>query len=318
MSRSYRVRLDQRVPMRDGVQLYGALYVPAVGERFPVLLTRTTYSTQRPDYVEYACRFAEAGYAVLLVDCRGRYESEGKWRPYFCEVDDGIDTQRWVAEQPWCDGTIGTFGRSYVGFTQILPAPFRCPQVKALMPVANQEDNYGHMRVDGVLQLQVAMNFVWLGDRTIQDVIGLGITHDGVVDMREVYRRLPLISALDDIADRPFYREVIRHHRFDDFWKEYSMKGKYSDVETPAYFVTGWYDNLVHEEFKCFTGWVRDARSEEARTKSKLLVGPWPHAPMGSADSFGDIDFGPGGALDAVGAASCCAVLPCHAVRAPE
>ena len=52
MSRSYRVRLGQRIPMRDGVKLYGALYIPAEGERFPVLLTRTRYSTQRPDYAE--------------------------------------------------------------------------------------------------------------------------------------------------------------------------------------------------------------------------------------------------------------------------
>jgi hypothetical protein len=295
-SDNIRVRLDQRIPMRDGIDLYGALYLPAEGERFPVILTRTIYSTQNSYYVGAACRFARGGYAALMVDSRGRYESEGLWRPYFCEVEDGQDTQEWVAKQPWCDGNVGMFGRSYVGYTQILPAPFRVPCMKALAPQANQEDNYGHMRYNGVLQLQNAMNFIWLGNRTNQT-----ISQSGPIDIEQVYRRLPLITALDDIAERPFYREVIQHNRFDEFWKSYSMKGRYAECETPAYFQTGWYDNLLHEGFKCFRGWSSEARTENARKKSRLIVGPWPHTQMGSARPFGDIDFGPEAEMDLLG-----------------
>ena len=296
MTAEIRIQLDFQIPMRDGVNLYGAMYRPvdAATKSFPVLLVRTIYSTQHPYYVEMACRFARAGYAVLLVDSRGRYESQGEWQPYFCEVEDGIDTQQWTAAQPWCDGNIGMFGRSYVGYTQILPARFRCPTVKALVPMANQEDNYGHMRVDGALQLQNVMNFIWLGNRTNQTITA----SDGPIDMDKLYRRLPLISALDDVADRPFYREIIRHNRFDEFWKDYSLKGQYSEVETPAYFMTGWYDNLVHEGFKCFAGWSTHARTEATRKQTKLLVGPWPHNPMGSREPFGDIEFGPNAAMD--------------------
>lgn len=296
MTHDIRVQLDHRVTMRDGVNLYGALYRPVDGETFPVLLVRTIYSTQHPYYIQAATRFAHEGYAVLLVDSRGRYESEGVWQPYFCEIEDGIDTQNWVARQPWCDGNIGMFGRSYLGFTQLLPAPFRCPQVKALVPQANQEDNYGHMRYNGVLQLQNVMNFIWLGNRTNQTIV-----QGGAINMHDVYKRLPLMTALDDIADRPFYREVIEHDRFDEFWTAYSMKGKYQECETPAFFQTGWYDNLLHEGFKCYRGWSQEARTDEARKKSKLLVGPWPHNPLGGGGQFGDVDFGHAAAMDMLG-----------------
>jgi putative CocE/NonD family hydrolase len=290
-----RIRLDLRIPLRDGVHLYGALYRPAQGERFPVIYAHTIYSTLHPYYVDAAARFARAGYAVLLVDSRGRYESEGVWHPYFCEAQDAYDVQQWVGRQPWCDGALGMFGRSYVGFTQILPAPFRCPHVKALVPMINQEDNYGHHRYNGVLQLQNAMNFLWLGNRTNQK-----LTEDATIDMARVYRRLPLISALDDYCDRPFYREIIRHNRFDEFWKAYSMKDRYDQVETPAYFMTGWYDNLLHEGFKCFRGWTTRARSPEARRLSRLLVGPWMHGGMGSAAPFGDVTFGAEAGMDLI------------------
>lgn len=289
------IQLDLRIPMRDGVRLYAVLYCPVKGEPFPVLLIRSPYSTQHPRYIDWAMRFAKNGYAVIMQDSRGRYESEGTWRPYIDETNDGYDTQQWIGVQPWCNGRIGTFGISYPGFTQILPAPLRSPYVKGLVPIANQEDNYGHLRYNGVLQLENAINFLWIGHRTLQNA------PRDLMDLEQVHRRLPLISALDDIADRPFYRELIQHALFDDFWKSYSMKGQYSEVEVPAYFITGWYDNLLHETFKCFTGWKSHARTPEVRAQSKLLVGPWTHTQIGSAASFGDVDFGPAAAVDIPG-----------------
>jgi len=307
-----RVHLDLKVPMRDGILLSADLYRPPTGERFPALLCRTIYDNQRPRDVEWAFAFAQHGYAVLIQDCRGRYDSDGVWDPYVCEAADGYDTQQWTGAQPWCDGRIGTFGVSYVGFTQILPAPLRSPYVKALVPIANQEDNFGHIYCDGVLQLQNAMNFAWIGSRTVQTyyaaAFGVAMSAAGaapgagprLVDPEALYRRLPLISALDDIADRPAYRRFLSHPTFDDYWKSYSMKGRYKDVDTPALFLTGWYDNLVHEQFKCFAGWTRDARSPATRARTKLIVGPWQHSALGSADRFGDIEFGPAAALDLV------------------
>ena len=292
MSDALAIQLDLRIPMRDGVRLYGALYRPAREGRFPVLLMRGPYSTQHPRYVDWAGRFVRRGYAVVLSDSRGRYESDGDWAPYTCEADDGYDTQQWIGAQEWCDGNIGMFGISYVGFTQLLPAPQRSPYLKALVPIANQEDNYGHLRYNGLLQLENVMNWLWMGRRTLQ------VAPKDAVDWSDVYRRLPLVSALDDLADRPFYRDIVRHETFGDFWQSYSMKGRYGDVEAPALVVTGWYDNLVHEGFKVFGGLRTGARTEEARRVTKLLVGPWTHTLIGSAAPFGDIEFGYGSAVD--------------------
>jgi len=312
MSNEVRVHLDLKVPMRDGVLLSADLYRPPAGERFPALLCRTIYDNQRPRDVDWACAFAQHGYAVIIQDCRGRYDSDGVWDPYVCEAADGYDTQQWMGAQPWCNGTIGTYGVSYVGFTQILPAPFRSPYVKGLVPIANQEDNFGHIYCDGVLQLQNAINFAWIGNRTVQPYLafafGAGLFGPGVipgegrkiVDADALYRRLPLISALDDVVDRPAYRLYLSHPTFDDYWKSYSMKGKYKDVDTPALFITGWYDNLVHEQFKCFAGWTREARSQATRERTKILVGPWHHNALGSADRSGDVEFGPAAAVDLV------------------
>ncbi|MEW5978993.1 MAG: CocE/NonD family hydrolase [Acidobacteriota bacterium] len=289
------VQLDVSIPMRDGVRLYAALYRPAGGAPpFPTLLIRSPYSTQHPRYVDWALRFARGGYAVVLQDCRGRYESEGDWTPYSDDIPDGEDTLGWLSRQGWCNGQVGTFGISYPGFTQVLMAASPQPCLKALVPIANQEDNYGHLRYNGLLQLQNAMNFVWVGRRTNQNA------PRDLIDWPAVYRRLPLLTALDDIADRPFYREVVRHSLFDEFWSDCSMKRRYADVQAPALFISGWYDNLLHEIFKCFRGWTTQARSQHARSLTRLLVGPWVHSQIGGPVP-GELSFGPESQMDMAG-----------------
>ncbi|MFX0126342.1 MAG: CocE/NonD family hydrolase, partial [Candidatus Hodarchaeota archaeon] len=64
----------------------------------------------------------EASYTVVTQDVRGRYASEGIFNPHVQESADGFDAFAWIATQPWSNGVVGTFGGSYMGITQWLPA----------------------------------------------------------------------------------------------------------------------------------------------------------------------------------------------------
>ncbi|HEY4383487.1 MAG TPA: CocE/NonD family hydrolase, partial [Ktedonobacteraceae bacterium] len=111
------------VPMRDGVSLATDVYRPADGGPVPVLLSRLPYNKDLPVIMQAvidASRAVQAGYAVVLQDCRGRFASEGEFTPIVHEANDGVDTVAWIARQPWSTGQIGTVGGSYLGFTQWL------------------------------------------------------------------------------------------------------------------------------------------------------------------------------------------------------
>ena len=104
------------VAMRDGVKLATDIYRPArngiaVEGRFPVLLNRTPYGKGRVAD-ETAAYFVPRGYVLVMQDVRGRYQSEGRWRPIVDDPKDGSDTAAWIGAQPWCDGGIGTMGTS--------------------------------------------------------------------------------------------------------------------------------------------------------------------------------------------------------------
>jgi hypothetical protein len=125
---------DVKVPMRDGVKLAANVFRPKGEGRFPVILMRTPYG-KMDEKMGDGKRYATAGYGMVVQDCRGRGKSEGVWDPFRYDVQDGYDTQEWVGQQPWCNGSIGTAGGSYVGWTQWAPAPKGSRYLKAMVPI---------------------------------------------------------------------------------------------------------------------------------------------------------------------------------------
>ncbi|NQT12307.1 MAG: CocE/NonD family hydrolase, partial [Planctomycetes bacterium] len=256
------------VPMRDGTNLAAEIYRPDAPGKFPALMVlryfRSGQQSQRGEF------FAKRGYVVALVDCRGRYDSEGTWVPYVNEPEDGYDAQQWLGSRPWSNGKIGTFGLSYNAFTSYMAAPLGSEFLKCIFPQSGQQTNFGHLYNDGVMQLNVVFEF---GLHTkqgsqLQRIFSPDNPH---------YRRLPLIAAVDDFPNVQHVKDWFEHCRYDDYWKAYGIKEKYPRIKVPAYFITGWYDNLLHENWRNYLGFRRQGGSQEARAGSKILVGNWAH-----------------------------------------
>src|SRR5579871_5533439 len=126
---------DILIPMRDGIRLCADVYRPArngapVPDKFPIILERTPYG--KDFFGSSAAYFVKRGYVVVFQDVRGRYKSEGKWVPLRNDPNDGFDTAKWLGEQPWSNGSIGTTGSSYDGGTQHAMAIAGAPYLKAM------------------------------------------------------------------------------------------------------------------------------------------------------------------------------------------
>jgi uncharacterized protein len=142
---TFTVRKDVMVPMRDGVELATDLWVPDDSPA-PTLLVRLPYSKDLPALLAYGLvpnvfALVEAGYAVVYQDCRGAFRSGGEFTPMLNEPDDGADTIAWLLEQPWCDGHIGSYGPSYLGFVQWASVT-ASGQVGAIAPTVTTSDYY--------------------------------------------------------------------------------------------------------------------------------------------------------------------------------
>jgi hypothetical protein len=114
------------VNMRHGEPLDTRVWLPVGEGPFPVILERG----YDPGIDWHAERFSEAGYVYVGQQCRGNLEG-GMFRT---DDVDGYDTMDWIVEQPWSNGDIGMYGRSFMAATQILTAPEHHPNLRAIVP----------------------------------------------------------------------------------------------------------------------------------------------------------------------------------------
>jgi uncharacterized protein len=98
------------VLMRDGVKLATDVYRPVEEGPVPMLLSRTSYNKDLPQTAIDPSRAVQAGYGMIIQDCRGRFCSEGGFTLMFHETMDGVDTLAWIVQQPCCSGPVGTLG----------------------------------------------------------------------------------------------------------------------------------------------------------------------------------------------------------------
>jgi putative CocE/NonD family hydrolase len=298
------IEKDIAIPMRDGCVLKGDLYRPERNEKLPVLLNRTPYDKKFPlisGATLDAVRAAQRGYNVVFVDCRGRFESEGKFTCFADELDDGYDTIEGLARQPWADGKVGTFGASYMGVTQWLAAKRTPPSLKAMVPsitASNYHDGWTYQ--GGAFSL--FFNISWL-------MISLGLARlvrERPDNPRADAELNAIMSTIDTMRDRmdflplkefplfregaPYFFDWLEHPYYDDYWKRLSIEESYDKINVPALNIAGWYDIFQGGALRNYMGMKAKGPTPAARSQ-RLLAGPWHHSlPLPSL--VGQVDMG--------------------------
>jgi hypothetical protein len=304
------------VAMRDGVRMGTDIYRPArngvlIEGKFPTLLERTPYN--KDSGAAMANYFVARGYVVVLQDVRGRYKSEGHWRPIRDDPNDGFDTAKWIGAQPWSDGNIGTMGSSYAGATQHALAIANAPYVKAMIPRNAMSDfgRYG-VRHNGAFELRF-FNWVFtLGNaagtpnasaaaaRAASDPVAAAALVDVGNQVRDYVRSLPLRPGTTPLKFAPDYEawlvEAMSHGEYDAFWKDSGSSvidhlAEYKDI--PAYHTTGWYDSWGTQVANL--NYVELRRTK--KSLQRLIVGPWIHSSENRSYA-GEAQFTDDAALD--------------------
>ena len=293
------VERDVPAAMRDGTLLRADVYRPVgVSEPLPALVARTPYNKAG---MEEVCRaMAARGYIAIVQDIRGRYASDGEWRPMYdgtnLEPTDGYDTVEWAARLPGCTGDVGTFGGSYVALTQWRLAPTRPPHLRAMY--ASGFPRFAYDRWPGIFRTD--RHLQWHITTTVPDYRRRqGLPGPTTVDEArphwEQHERhkwvwfLPFDEIPAEVLGglRPQFRAYLRKHAED--WS--GVAHVHREIEVPVYHQTGWYDRLIGA-IDHYTAMVAQGRTEHARRHQKLIIGPWTHS-SGGARQQGDRDFGP-------------------------
>jgi len=295
---SVAIQFDVRIPMRDGVTLAADIYRPATPGRYPVILMRTPYNKNGDAILKEGRAFATRGYVYVAADVRGRGDSDGEWRPYFHEGDDGYDAIEWCAAQPWSTSKVGTIGRSYVGYNQWVAAVRQPPHLAAIVALAPMADPFEDVWITGPGGAPTPTMISWY-----HLTAGHLNQNMDAVDWDRLNWHLPLLT-MDEAAGRgpnPRWRDIITHSTRDGWWDPLRYQNQFEKVAVPALHITGWYDDTQRATPMNYTGMRTRAATPEARDRQQLLIGPWPHA-INSTRKLGRLDFGPTAVIDLLGA----------------
>jgi len=311
------------IPMRDGVRLATDVYLPQSRTTpIPALLTRTPYSkTQEPaagrvGIRDFGSYFAQAGYAVVVQDVRGRYASEGTWGFLGHDAEDGVDTCAWIGKQAWSDGRVGMFGTSYPGGTQHAVALEQAPELATVIPVdAVSNMGYQGMRNGGAYELRF-WNWVFTGGNDISwrgRALEAGgrprtpakgpessdLTREALAQMsrdrRHYLLNLPLRPGTTPLKHAPEYEawlvEAMQRGCDDEFWAQNNIladPSRYKDI--PVYLVGGWYDSWAGN-----TSANYQALAKAIKGPVYLIMG-WIHGQQ-AQHAHGQVEFGPEAAI---------------------
>jgi hypothetical protein len=302
---SFTVEKDIMVPMRDGVALATDAWLPAGGGPGPVLLVRLPYSKDLNGLYAYGAApnvfaLVEAGYAVVYQDCRGTFRSGGEFTPMLNEAADGADTVAWLLDQPWCDGSIGTYGASYLGFVQWAAASAGAP-LKAIAPAVTTTDYYATpwYSEGGALSLHAIQTWT-TGMAFAEERRALGAGGGDPQALAELVGMVADPAAhLDGLPVRvrpaiekqwQWWAEILAHPARDQYWRDLSVADRFEDITVPALNIGGWYDIFVNSTVRTFSELRRRGGSAAAREGQRLIVGPWDH--LNYTGSYPDRQFG--------------------------
>ena len=254
------------IPMSDGCRLAARLWlpegaadrpVPAVFEYIPYRRRDFTRSRDEPIH-RY---FAGHGYASLRVDMRGSGDSDGLLADEYIEQEqtDALEAIRWLSEQPWCNGSIGMFGKSWGGINCLQVAAHRPPELKSILSVCSTDDRYidtDHYMGGSLTDVQMIWGSLYLSflrRPPDPDVVG------------ERWREIWMERLANEVQPM---EEWFRHQRYDAFWKHGSICENFEAITCSTYLVGGWLDGYSSSVFRMLSG---------LHCPRKALIGPWGH-----------------------------------------
>jgi len=310
-------KFEYRVPMRDGVRLFTAVYVPNdTSRRYPVLLFRTPYSIAPYGADRYrealgpAERYEKHGFIFVLQDVRGTFMSEGQFvnmRPELAdgkkgketdESTDTYDTIDWIlANVPGHNGRVGQWGISYPGFYTSAGMIGSHPALKAASPQAPIADWFwDDMHHHGAFILHMSFNFfATFGKARPEPTTERPERFDHKTpDAYQFFLEMgPLRNANEKYlhGEIEFWNEMSQHPNYDEFWQSRNILPHLENIGAAVMVVGGWFDT---EDLYGPLHTYRAVETQNPGIENMLVMGPWSHGGWLRSDGerLGDAEFG--------------------------
>ncbi len=276
------------VTVRDGTRLAVDIFRPAINgkpveEPLPVIWTHHRY--HRAHVLEdgqvrtamesrWRQRVLKHGYVIAAVDVRGGGASYGSRQGPFTqeESQDAYDITEWLASQPWCNGKVGMYGRSYLGIAQYMAASTAPPHLRAIFPEMALFDAYSFTYPGGVFHYDFIATWSGMvkGMDNEKDVARADEDHDGKMLEEAIREHQANTYAYELVSQKPYRNSPDEKHNM-----TFQLLSPSSYIEgvrksgVAIYHLVGWYDLYPRDAVLWFNN---------LNNPQKIVIGPWHHS----------------------------------------
>jgi uncharacterized protein len=306
------------IPMRDGVKLYTAIYIPkdANTTRYPFLMERTPYGCAPYGANRFAARLGpnpelqKSKYIFVYQDVRGRYKSGGQFEEMTPAVakklakqtdesSDTYDTVEWLLKNiTGNNGNVGIYGISYPGFYASAALPNAHPAIKAVSPQAPVTDEFmgddaNHNGAFFLLDNFSFMNYFG-GERSADSTDYKSAFRTGSSDAYQYFLKLgPLKnSQAENLYNNKvkIWNEYLQHDTYDAYWKARNIRTALKNVKPAVLVVGGMFDA---EDMYGAQKTYEAIEKQSPKNSCKIILGPWSHGAWGRSEwtRFGEYNF---------------------------
>ncbi|HEX4058164.1 MAG TPA: CocE/NonD family hydrolase [Galbitalea sp.] len=208
---------DVKVPLANGSHVFADVFRPVADGTYPVIVDCGPYGKafnhhsiadgeglEKHEQMEEDYFFGNSGalqfenhesvstavwvpegYAVMRVDMPGAGKSPGQLAPWGIAGAEAFrDSIEWAGEQPWSNGSVGTWGMSYLAISQHQAASLHPSHLKAMIAIGTDVDLYEEVAYNGGI-LNEQFWPIWRISGLIPPIIGTPDVADFIQTMKD-------------------------------------------------------------------------------------------------------------------------------------
>lgn len=254
------------IKLADGCRLSAKIWLPKNAKKEPVPAVLEYIPYRKRDITTYRdsinhTYLAGHGFASVRVDLRGSGDSEGILKDEYLELElqDGVEVIEWIAQQPWCSGSVGMMGKSWGGFNALQVAARRPEALKAIVTVSSADDRYS-TDVHYMGGCLLGDNLSWASEMFAFNACPPDPLIQGEGWKKNWLERLDKSGV--------WLKPWLEHSYRDEYWRHGSVCENYSQIQCPVYAISGWADGYSNTVFSLM---------KNLDVPRLGLVGPWGH-----------------------------------------
>jgi putative CocE/NonD family hydrolase len=300
-------KIEQMIPMRDGVKLHTIIYKPvSSSESLPIVFNRTPYGIDGiyRAFPGSLSELIDEGVIFAFQDIRGKFKSEGQFvmlrnprgigdKNTIDEGTDTYDTIDWMLKNvPGNNGKVGMAGTSYGGWLVMMAVIDPHPALKVVTESATPSDMFigDDFHHNGAFRLSYGFEYAY----ALESSSGVNPFKFDKPDLYQWYLDLGALSNVNAKhfnGKMPTWENFVNHPNYDQFWQNQALINQIKKTRVPIMHVAGWWDQ---EDFYGPIKAYEILEKTDTNNMNYLVVGPWNHGGWNGAtgDKLGNIEFG--------------------------